>query len=572
MSKFGRRKKRRYSETGSIQILEEAFHLLRTTDLRNYWALYLGMVPFAIGLMILVAEMSRRSGEDGTGFVLAVALVIAYFWLRYCQAKFCEGLWSTVSPGMHEPIGRGKLFPRLAAYWCLQAFHAPLVVLGLFLAIPIGWIIAALENSSVLALTRDGGERPFRSLVGDSLRYSHFEWAQNHGILVIFFFVFLFSWMNLIGTCLMVPMFAKSFFGIETVFALNPVAAVANTTFLLGSLLLTWMVISPMMLAAYTLRCFYAESRVTGADLLSRLASCRKTRSRGKTRESLGRVALIAVVLGTQAPVAAGAEEIPTDAVDEFREEIGKTLLQPKYRWKLPRRLSDESGEEQSWVAGQLDGIARSVQDAFEKAAEWIGDMLEKLSRNSPDREEKDLSIDTGFFKSLGSSLSIALTVVVFGLLVWLGLIAYRKYSGSEKSEVSDEGASGPIDLESEDIVATQLPEDEWMRLAKEQLAKGESRLAIRALFLATLANLGDRGLLRIARFKSNRDYGRELEMRARQEMVLRNAFSENTTVFERVWYGLHQLGDGTVERFMSNYETIVAESADASASPGLVR
>src|SRR5690606_23004239 len=152
-------------------------------------------------------------------------------------------------------------------YWCLQAFFAPLVLLGLFLAIPIGWIVAALENSSVLALTRDGGTRPFRSLVGDSLRYSHFEWAQNHGILVIFFFVFVFSWMNLIGTCLMVPMFAKSFFGIETVFALNPIAAVLNTTFLLGSLLLTWMVISPMMLAAYTLRCFYAESRVTGADL-----------------------------------------------------------------------------------------------------------------------------------------------------------------------------------------------------------------------------------------------------------------------------------------------------------------
>lgn len=572
MSKFGRRKKRRHSETGSLEMLEQAFHLLRIADLRNYWIIYLGMVPFAIILMVLVAEMSRRSGEEWTASVIAGLLVIAYFWLRFCQAKFCAGLWNTLSPGIGRPLKRGQGFPRLAAYWCIQAFHAPLILLGLFLAIPIGWIIAALENSAVLALTGDSRERPFRDLVNDSLRYSHYEWAQNHGILLTFFFIFLFSWMNLIGTCLLVPTFAKSFFGIESAFSLNPIAAIANTTFVLGSLLLTWMVISPMMLATYTLRCFYAESRVTGADLLSRLAACRSGREiRQKTR-TLGRAAVFAVFFSLSVHQAPAAQVAVGGAADELREEIGQTLLQPKYRWKLPRQDAEEVAGEGGWLAGQLEGIAESVRGAVEKAAKWIEEMFEKWSKEDSKGKEVNKGFDTGFFESLGSTLSIALIVVVAGLLLWLGIIAYRKYSGTEKSKTEEEGSSGPIDLESEDIVASQLPEDEWMRLAREQMAKGESRLAIRALFLATLANLGERGLLRIARFKSNRDYGRELEMRARSETELREAFSDNTTVFERAWYGLHQLGDGTVDRFLQNYEKIAQEKAAAPPLTGSPR
>lgn len=568
MSKLTRRKKRRQNETGALQILEEAFHLLRTTDLRNYWALYLGMVPFAIALMVLVADMSRRSGEDGTIAILSAILVLSYFWMRFCQAKFCAGLWETISPGIVEPLKTGRKFPRLAAYWCIQAFHGPLVIVGLFLAIPFGWIIAALENSSVLVLTRDDSDSPLRSLVNDSLRYSNYQWAQNHGILLTFFFVTLFSWMNLVGTCLVIPMLAESIFGIDSVFSLNPIAAIANTTFVLGSVLLTWMVISPMMMAAYTLRCFYAESRSTGSDILSRLSACRKSRTQADGSAALSKVAVIALVFAIQASAinTAIAEEAQVAGVDELREEIGQTLQQPKYRWKLPRHLQDEDEEEKGWVAEQLNGIALSVRTAMEKAGDMIEAMFDRLSDQSDEPNEKKSQIDTGFFRSLGSTLSISLMVVVAGLLVWLGFIAYRKYKGSEKVRATDQGSSGPIDLESEDIVATQLPEDEWMRLAKEQMAKGERRLAIRALFLATLANLGDRGLLRIARFKSNRDYSRELEMRARQEISLREAFSENTTVFERAWYGLHQLGEGTVEHFMSNYEQIARESSGAAS------
>ena len=137
---------------------------------------------------------------------------------------------------------------------------------------------------------------------------------------------------------------------------------------------------------------------------------------------------------------------------------------------------------------------------------------------------------------------------------------------GTRETKTSlEEGFTGVIDLESEEIVATQLREDEWMRLAREQIEKGDERLAVRALFLGTLAHLGERGMLRIARFKSNRDYRAELNLRARNQSALREAFDENTVLFESVWYGLHQLGAGSVDYFLRNHEMIVRESNQSS-------
>ena len=87
-------------------------------------------------------------------------------------------------------------------------------------------------------------------------------------------------------------------------------------------------------------------------------------------------------------------------------------------------------------------------------------------------------------------------------------------------------------DLNSEDVVASQLPEDEWLRLAREMMERGELRLAIRALYLATLAHLGLRELISIARHKSNRDYQRELLRRARAREDLQEAFGESVSIF----------------------------------------
>lgn len=586
MSKVSRRTTRR-RETGALQILEEAFHLLRSADVACFWTFYLGAVPFALGMLYFVADMSRSSLAQRDAAFVAVMMAALYFWMRYTQAKFCAGLWRTLSPGSERPTSRRDRFASLAALWLLQALHLPILVIAAFFAIPLGWVIAAQQNLSVLALTQDHGGRPLRELLLKSIRFSHHEWAQNHAILLIFFFISLFTWVNIVATCVLVSGFGKSLFGVENIFTLNPIAAVMNTTFILGTFLLMQLVIVPLMLATYVLRCFYADSRRSGADLLSRLATCRAKREKEQRREqgSLARVPLIALAalslagMGMTTATPAGAAEAETgaeteaetpvtlespveDRSEQFRRGITETLEQKKYQWQLSRRaLAMEGEDEQSWLALRIKEIADSAKKLVDAAGEWFEKTMRRLmERNRSSGGDKDP--DLSFFRELSSGVSLALVGLILGLLVWLGFILYRKHLNREKVEVVEEGVSAPIDLASEDIVASQLHEDEWLRLAREQIEKGEERLAVRALFLATLAHLGDRGLLKIARFKSNRDYRSELAMRGRNLGELRGAFDENTTLFERVWYGMHRLGEGSIDFYLKNHETIARESA----------
>tara|TARA_R110000850_G_scaffold167905_1_gene292916 strand:- start:2103 stop:3530 length:1428 start_codon:yes stop_codon:yes gene_type:complete len=465
--------------------------------------------------------------------------------------------------------------------WCIHSFQIPLLIVGLFFAIPLGWIIAMLQNVTVLGYTQDFGGRPLRGLLQASLRHSHYQWAQNHGILLVFCLVAFFTWINLVATCLMVPSFAKSFFGVESVFTLSPMAAVMNTTFMLGTVLLTYLVVSPMMKAAYVLRCFYAESSHTGEDLMSRLAACRAKRDRDRPRkEALRSRAAIIVILVSIGQVWTGglsAESVVDPSkksigayvsAEAFEDELLETMEKKKYQWQLSRRDTDAGkSAEESWLSRRVREIAETTREIVRKVGIWIEDMMDRFSRReTPSPDSESGSLWEGI-KKLSSSVSIALVGVVIGLLVWLGIAVYRKHKGKEEIEVVDGGITGTIDLQSEDIVASQLPEGEWMRLAREQISKGDGRLAIRALFLASLANLGEEGILRIARFKSNRDYRRELELKVRKLAALRSAFDVNTTLFEEAWYGWHPVSEEIVDSFLENHRVIARESG-TSGSP----
>ena len=107
---------------------------------------------------------------------------------------------------------------------------------------------------------------------------------------------------------------------------------------------------------------------------------------------------------------------------------------------------------------------------------------------------------------------------------------------------------------------ADQLPGDSWMKLARELLERGELRLALRAFYLASLAHLASRNLISIARFKSNREYERELRRRGHSFPDLLSVFGDNLVSFERIWYGLHEANRELVERFAANVERMKAD------------
>jgi hypothetical protein len=114
--------------------------------------------------------------------------------------------------------------------------------------------------------------------------------------------------------------------------------------------------------------------------------------------------------------------------------------------------------------------------------------------------------------------------------------------------------AAGPntVDLTNEGLLASDLPEDEWLKMADKYASSGDFRLALRALYLGTLALLNGRRLLTIHACKSNRDYEGELRRRSR-DTGLTQIFRLNIRSFEQSWYGFHEVTGDQLQNFRDN-------------------
>ena len=184
---------------------------------------------------------------------------------------------------------------------------------------------------------------------------------------------------------------------------------------------------------------------------------------------------------------------------------------------------------------------------------DWIDDFLRRLfsagTRASGDHR----------FQWVTSSLLlyVLLGAVVIALIVYLIRLRMKKSA----APVMLESLPIALDITDESVRADQLPEDRWTALGQELMAKGEWRLAMRAYYLASLADLAQRHLIGIASFKSNREYENELRRRAHSLPQLLPAFGRNVAIFERVWYGTHSVNDELLQEFSANMQLIRSNS-----------
>ena len=566
----GRRSRRRRSDsTNGLALAEESFHLLRTIPLPHLLLYYLGTVPFVVAAFFFWADMSRSSYAARDAAIGALTLVGMYLWMKGWQGWFCRQLWHHLHPsGRQVPMNPARVARYFAAQVPVHAFSLPAHLVALLF---LGWPLAFFQNASVLAFTQDYGTKPLRGVVGDATRFAHRNWLQNYLVLLLVLVLSLFTWINMLGAAVLVPMALKTFFGIESVFTLSPESAILNTTFLFGATLLSFLLIDPFLKALYTLRCFRSQSLRTGADLISRIdrLEAEAASSRQGTPTSTGMMTktfLAGALLALGIPSPAHADDdttvsSPPVSPETLSESIESTLQGKEYQWRLPRQDLDVEGQNQGWLASALDDLTESIERTLKEGSESIDDFFRKLFEGERSSRSAPMPGVSSAGAGIGNVAKVLFVAIVAALLIWIVVRIVAESRRRTIRPIDEPALAGPIDLESDRIVATQLPEDEWMKLAREQIAKGQHRLAIRALFLASLAHLGDRGMLRIARFKSNRDYSRELDLKARALPEVRNAFGENVGLFERVWYGLHEIGRDAVDRFTANYESITRET-----------
>jgi len=311
------------------------------------------------------------------------------------------------------------------------------------------------------------------------------------------------------------------------------------------------------------LRCFYGESLQSGQDLRAELK---------RFAIPVQRVAaLIIVTCGlalalAQSPSASAAlpEETPKPAASaskgksavapkELDRSIEEVIQKREYSWRLPREAAQPKSKPAENEDGGVKRFFKSVEASVKKAFRWVSDFFDWLSRQGKGPRVPGMG---GFdLRAAIMPLLTLLLLVLIGVLAWLVVRLWLRRSVPQ--EILAEAVVALPNVADENVGAEQLPEDGWMRLARELLGRGELRLALRALYLASLAALAERNLIALAKFKSNHDYERELRRRGHALQDVPRVFSENVSVFERVWYGFHDVTPQMLEEFSGNVERI---------------
>jgi len=255
-------------------------------------------------------------------------------------------------------------------------------------------------------------------------------------------------------------------------------------------------------------------------------------------------------LLATPLAVASNA---PPNAITEpaLNRQIERVLENPEFNWR--QSYSPAQGSKQKPLIDQLISWIRETSFSFGNALNRLWKSLLRVFdfKNffaEPPTSESQLP--SGVFKALTYLLWAAFA----GILI-LFAIRLRKL----RATVRPKPVVPPPtpDLSDEQISADQLPDDEWSALARQKIAAGEFRQALRALFLAILALLASHRFIAVERWKSNSDYEMELRRKSKHRSDLLALFAQSRLGFERCWYGADSITSEDLESYKGIYERI---------------
>jgi hypothetical protein len=242
------------------------------------------------------------------------------------------------------------------------------------------------------------------------------------------------------------------------------------------------------------------------------------------------------------------AARLPTSDVNQ---QLDRVLTAPEYAWRNPSKAEAPPGWLEQFQDWLKDGI-RSFSHALSRLGRAIARWLSSLQPQGP-----GLSLD-GNSDGMVMVAQVLSWITIAGAVAVLLLILVKVLSRKLAVTPPQAPVLAPtLDLESEETTADQLPEDDWLRLARQKAADGDLRQALRALFLATLSLLGAQGLILIRKSKSNFDYERELKRKLSLEPGLDEIFSTDRKLFERCWYGAHPVTVTEFEQSDSLYQRL---------------
>jgi hypothetical protein len=211
---------------------------------------------------------------------------------------------------------------------------------------------------------------------------------------------------------------------------------------------------------------------------------------------------------------------------DAERGRLNSILRRPEFDRQAPR---------------QKGALERLIEDFIE----WLSGLFPKGARMAPGGSPRVSKWTLGL-----------VGVLCLGVLVYIVSRLRLRRGPRRKSQRGKRAARVVLGerLEADQTASDLLDEAERMARA------GELRGAIRKAYVALLCELGDRGVVRLAQHKTNRDYLDAVRRAASPRLY--TELLPLTYDFELHWYGLRAASDADWQSFKTRCRTAVKEIA----------
>ncbi len=590
MKRHGKQRENR----SAIDILEEAIHLLRARPL-VLAPYYIGSLPFILGLLYFWTDMSSGANAWQRCSQSAWIMTLLFIWMKTWQCAFSNRFLAHIKGEAPSRWNMRRILNTVSIQVAIQPWSFIILPIALIILIPFPKTLAFFQNVTVIGA---GGEKNMRGVIRKSL-YEASLWPVQNALIIwlaspfvlicaaFFIFVFIpvsaffnptassqlllfiavflaipFCPLGMITTInigialVLFPWLLKTLFDVETIFSISGFHIV-NHTFFAIVCGMSYLCLDPLVKASYCLRCFYGQSLQSGEDLKVELRAFKKTSMLG--------IVLLASFLAL-CPVHKGFADSETPGIaarenkvssEKLDAAIEKIINRPEYVWRMPREKPPEVKDSVLYefllpVINILGDGWDYVKKGLSRAWRFIKEIFSRIISKLPTLKKPESTL-TGIPREF-------IIIPLVCVMLILAFLAWRAWKDRKPGAVNAQAEIKTIpDLTGDEVDAGALPEDGWLDLAGELMEKGEFRLALRARYLAILAFLARHDLITIARYKSDREYEMELRRRSHAIPRLVGLFSENRTLFESTWYGLHVVTTGIMESFARNYEEMKA-------------
>src|SRR5262249_2605622 len=123
---------------GAIDLMEEAVQLLRVAPARTLITYFIGTLPFILGLLYFLADMSKSPFAGSHLGQSAFGLTLLFIWMKVWQSVFVTHLKSQITGSNPPAFSLNRIWKIVSVQTLYQPFGLFILPLSIFFC-AFGW-------------------------------------------------------------------------------------------------------------------------------------------------------------------------------------------------------------------------------------------------------------------------------------------------------------------------------------------------------------------------------------------------------------------------------------------------